>query len=337
MNSLAIGEIMSILDIKNLKAYYFTKAGIVKAVDGVNISIDRKIIIGIVGESGCGKSTLAKALSFNVEPPLKIVEGDIVIDGIKINDKNVNEIRRKILGIKVALIPQSAMNALVPTVKIRSFIKDVLKEKTGYATLEIFEELAVKRFKELNLPIEALDMYPFELSGGMRQRVLIAIATLLNPSLLIADEPTSALDVSTQKIVLETFYDIYRRGLVKSMIFISHDIATVRQIADEIIVMYTGKFVEKGSTEEMINEPLHPYSKGLIFSILTPELIVRERVRKAKEVLLKGEPPSLINPPPGCRFHPRCPFAMDICRKEEPPMIEVERNRFVSCWLYAKR
>jgi peptide/nickel transport system ATP-binding protein len=336
MNSLAIGEIMSILDVKNLKAYYFTKAGIVKAVDGVNISIDRKIIIGIVGESGCGKSTLAKALSFNVEPPLKIVEGDIVIDGIKINDMTINEIRRKILGIKVALIPQSAMNALVPTVKIRSFIKDVLKEKTGYTTLEIFE-LAVKRFKELNLPIETLDMYPFELSGGMRQRVLIAIATLLNPSLLIADEPTSALDVSTQKIVLETLYDIYRRGLVKSIIFISHDIATVRQIADEIIVMYAGKFVEKGSTEEMINEPLHPYSKGLIFSILTPELIVRERVRKAKEVILKGEPPSLINPPPGCRFHPRCPFAMDICRKEEPLMIEVERNRFVSCWLYAKR
>jgi peptide/nickel transport system ATP-binding protein len=336
MNSLAIGEIMSILDVKNLKAYYFTKAGIVKAVDGVNISIDKETIIGIVGESGCGKSTLAKALSFNVEPPLKIVEGDIVIDGIKINDITTDEIRRKILGIKVALIPQSAMNALVPTVKIRSFIKDVLKEKTGYSTREIFE-LAVKRFKELNLPIETLDMYPFELSGGMRQRVLIAIATLLNPSLLIADEPTSALDVSTQKIVLETLYEIHRRGLVKSIIFISHDIATVRQIADEIIVMYAGKFVEKGPTEEMINEPLHPYSKGLIFSILTPELIVRERVRKAKEVLLKGEPPSLINPPPGCRFHPRCPFAMDICRKEEPPMIEVEKGRFVACWLYAKR
>jgi peptide/nickel transport system ATP-binding protein len=179
-------------------------------------------------------------------------------------------------------------------------------------------------------------MYPFELSGGMRQRVLIAIATLLNPSLLIADEPTSALDVSTQRMVLETLYDIYRKGLVKSIIFISHDIATVRQIADMIIVMYAGKIVEKGATENIINEPLHPYSKGLMFSILTPEPQIKERVKRREDILLKGEPPSLINPPPGCRFHPRCPYAMDICRREEPKTIEVEKNRFVSCWLYLK-
>jgi peptide/nickel transport system ATP-binding protein len=326
---------MNIVEVENLKAYYFVRNGIVRAVDGIDLTIDKKMIVGIVGESGCGKSTLARALSLNLEPPLKIVEGSITIDGIKISEMPVNEVRRKILGIKVALIPQSAMNALIPTIKIKYFIRDVLKEKTGYTLQEILE-LAMKRFKELNLPLNTLDMYPFELSGGMRQRVLIAIATLLNPSLLIADEPTSALDVSTQRMVLETLYDIYRKGLVKSIIFISHDIATVRQIADMIIVMYAGKIIEKGATENIINEPLHPYSKGLMFSILTPEPQIKERVKRREDILLKGEPPSLINPPPGCRFHPRCPYAMDICRREEPKTIEVEKNRFVSCWLYLK-
>jgi peptide/nickel transport system ATP-binding protein len=326
---------MNIVEVENLKAYYFVRNGIVRAVDGIDLTIDKKMIVGIVGESGCGKSTLARALSLNLEPLLKIVEGSITIDGIKISEMPVNEVRRKILGIKVALIPQSAMNALIPTIKIKYFIRDVLKEKTGYTLQEILE-LAMKRFKELNLPLNTLDMYPFELSGGMRQRVLIAIATLLNPSLLIADEPTSALDVSTQRMVLETLYDIYRKGLVKSIIFISHDIATVRQIADMIIVMYAGKIIEKGATENIINEPLHPYSKGLMFSILTPEPQIKERVKRREDILLKGEPPSLINPPPGCRFHPRCPYAMDICRREEPKTIEVEKNRFVSCWLYLK-
>ncbi len=326
---------MNIVEVENLKAYYFVRNGIVRAVDGIDLAIDKNMIVGIVGESGCGKSTLARALSMSLEPPLKIVEGSITIDGIKISEMPVDEVRRKILGIKVALIPQSAMNALIPTIKVKNFIRDVLKEKTDYSLQEI-HELAMKRFKELNLPLNTLDMYPFELSGGMRQRVLIAIATLLNPSLLIADEPTSALDVSTQRIVLEALYDIYRKGLVKSIIFISHDIATVRQIADMIVVMYAGKIVEKGATEDIINEPLHPYSKGLMFSILTPEPQIKERVKKREDIILRGEPPSLIIPPPGCRFHPRCPYAMDICRKEEPKIIEVERNRFVSCWLYLK-
>ncbi|MEM4040714.1 MAG: ABC transporter ATP-binding protein, partial [Ignisphaera sp.] len=187
------------------------------------------------------------------------------------------------------------------------------------------------------LPVESLNMYPFELSGGMRQRILIALATLLNPSLLIADEPTSALDVSTQKIVLSTMHSIFIKGLVKSILFISHDIATVRQIADRIVVMYAGKIVEDGPTEEIIHNPLHPYSKALMFSILTPEIQIVERVKKALTLALAGEPPSLINPPPGCRFHPRCPFAMDICRREEPKLEKLEQNRYAACWLYLKR
>ncbi len=324
---------MDILEVKNLRAYYFTRGGIVKAVDGVDLYIDRKVIIGIVGESGCGKSTLARVLSMDIEPPLKLVSGDIAIEGIKVSDMSLSEIKRKIAGIKIALVPQSAMNALVPTVRIKDFIRDVVKEKLNYSVKEILK-LAKERFEELNLPLTALDMYPFELSGGMRQRALIAIATLLNPTILIADEPTSALDVSTQKMVLETLFNIYKRNLVKSILFISHDIATVRQIAEMITVMYAGKIVEIGSTGQLINEPLHPYSRGLLFSILTPEPQIRERVEKVETFILKGEPPSLISPPSGCRFHPRCPYAMDICRRKEPPLIEVEKHRFVSCWLY---
>ncbi|MEM3953131.1 MAG: ABC transporter ATP-binding protein [Nitrososphaerota archaeon] len=327
---------MVVLETRGLKAYYILRKGTVKAVDNVDLIVNEKSIVGIVGESGCGKSTLAKTLALDIVPPLKLIDGRIVIDGIDVTEMPLNQARKKIAGVKVSIIPQSAMNALVPTVKIKNFIVDVLSEKTDIDSEKIIE-LAEKRLKELNLPVESLNMYPFELSGGMRQRILIALATLLNPSLLIADEPTSALDVSTQKIVLSTMHSIFIKGLVKSILFISHDIATVRQIADRIVVMYAGKIVEDGPTEEIIHNPLHPYSKALMFSILTPEIQIVERVKKALSLALAGEPPSLINPPPGCRFHPRCPFAMDICRREEPKLEKLEQNRYAACWLYLKR
>jgi peptide/nickel transport system ATP-binding protein len=193
--------------------------------------------------------------------------------------------------------------------------------------------LALKRFREIGLPEIAINMYPFELSGGMRQRAVIAIATLLNPRLLIADEPTSALDVVTQKMVLKTFLDVCNRNIIKSIVFITHDIATVGQIATRIVIMYAGKIVEDGSVEEVVAKPLHPYTDGLLGSVLTPE----EEIRKRGLKYIPGQPPDLANPPPGCRFHPRCPFAMDICKREEPPFIEVEKSRFVVCWLYSKR
>ncbi|MEM4441755.1 MAG: ABC transporter ATP-binding protein [Ignisphaera sp.] len=327
---------MVVLETRGLKAYYILRKGTVKAVDNVDLIVNEKSIVGIVGESGCGKSTLAKTLALDIVPPLKLIDGRIVIDGIDVTEMPLNQARKKIAGVKVSIIPQSAMNALVPTVKIKNFIVDVLSEKISIDSEKIIE-LAEKRLKELNLPVESLNMYPFELSGGMRQRILIALATLLNPSLLIADEPTSALDVSTQKIVLSTMHSIFIKGLVKSILFISHDIATVRQIADRIVVMYAGKIVEDGPTEEIIHNPLHPYSKALMFSILTPEIQIVERVKKALSLALAGEPPSLINPPPGCRFHPRCPFAMDICRREEPKLEKLEQNRYAACWLYLKR
>lgn len=321
---------------RNLKAYYMLRKGAVKAVDGVNLVVEDETILGIVGESGCGKSTLARAIALDIVPPLKLVSGEMTVDGVNVTKMPLDEARKVIAGTKIALIPQSAMNALVPTVKIKDFIADVLTEKLAIPRGEAIER-AAERLRELNLPVESLYMYPFELSGGMKQRILIALATLLNPSLLIADEPTSALDVSTQKVVLSTLYTIFSKRLVKSILFISHDIATVRQIAKKIAVMYAGKIVEEGGTEEMIYNPLHPYSKSLMFSILTPELEVRKRVKMSTPFMLTGEPPSLINPPQGCRFHPRCPFAMDICKNVEPPLTIVERDRFVACWLYLKR
>lgn len=172
--------------------------------------------------------------------------------------------------------------------------------------------------------------YPFELSGGMRQRAVIAIATILNPSLLIADEPTSALDVVNQKVLLKVLMQMKRQGIVKSIIFITHDIATVRQIADRMIIMYAGKIVEFAPVESLLEKPLHPYTQGLFNSVLTPE----PEVKKRGITSIPGAPPNLINPPSGCRFHPRCPHAMDVCKEKEPPLTEIEPGRRVACWLY---
>ena len=323
-----------VVETVDLRAYYMLRRGSVKAVDGVNLRIREREIVGVVGESGCGKSTLSRALVLDFVPPLRLVGGKIIIDGEDITRTPISEARKRIAGTKISLIPQSAMNAIIPVARVRDYIVDVVKEKTGMPKERILD-MARKRFEEIGLPPVALDMYPFELSGGMRQRVLIALATLLNPSLLIADEPTSALDVSTQKMVLTTLYNVFKMGLTKSIMFITHDIATVRQIATRIVVMYAGKIVEDGPTEDLIHNPFHPYSKALMYSILTPEPEIRKRVEQVGGI--SGEPPSLINPPPGCRFHPRCPYAMDVCRREEPPMIEVEKGRFVACWLYAKK
>ncbi|MEM1611533.1 MAG: ABC transporter ATP-binding protein [Sulfolobales archaeon] len=325
---------MNILRVEDLRAYYFLGRSAVRAVDGISIEIQKESIVGIVGESGSGKTTLARVLSLDITPPLRLVGGKIEIEGEEVTATNIDIMRKKLAGVKVSIIPQSAMNALVPVARIRDIVIDIMRDKKKLGKDEILH-MARRRLEELNLPAEVLSRYPFELSGGMRQRVLIAIATLLSPTLLIADEPTSALDVSTQKIVLSTLYEVFNRRFVKSLIFISHDIATVRQIASRMVVMYAGEIVEDGPTDKIIADPMHPYSKILMNSILTPELKIRERLKRIdlNKVVISGEPPSLSNPPPGCRFHPRCPFAMEICRKEKPPLITINDRRVV-CWLY---
>lgn len=330
-----------LLELNDVKAYYEQVIGprirIIRAVDGVSLKIREREIVGIVGESGCGKSTLANIIMTNIRPPLRFIEGSVKLytpkGVINLEKLDRDYVKKSIWGKEIAIVPQSALNALMPTLRIKRIVYDVLRSHIPDIDMDKVIELTKRRFKELGLPEYSVEMYPFELSGGMRQRAVIAVSTLLNPRLLIVDEPTSALDVVTQKIVLKTFKDVFEKEIIKSIVFISHDIATVRQIASRMVVMYAGKIVEDGPTENLISNPLHPYSNGLINSVLTPE----EEIRKRGLRYIPGQPPDLSNPPPGCRFHPRCPFAMDVCRREEPPMVQVNSERFVSCWLYAKR
>lgn len=320
---------MNILEVREYRVYYKTLSGYVRAVDGVDLDLGDKVIMGIIGESGCGKSTLAQSL-ISPKYPMIYMGGKAILSGrYNLVDLSPGE-RRKLLLRELALIPQYALDALPVIKKIKTLISDLATDK------KIPREEAVDTFKErlrqVNLPERVLDMYPLELSGGMRQRVVIALSTIFKPKLLIADEPTSALDVVTQRQVLELLRELRDRDLIRSLVLISHDIASIRQIADEIATMYAGKIIEIGSLDEIIKDPLHPYTSLLIKSI--PPIGISYRNKRLSG--LGGTPPSLLNPPPGCRFHPRCPLAKSICSREEPPLIKVGKS-IVRCWLYTER
>jgi peptide/nickel transport system ATP-binding protein len=317
---------MALLEAQAVKAYYSTRQGYIKAVDNIDLTIDKGMTLGVAGESGCGKSTLMNTLMMNVKPPLHFLEGTIVLDGKVISKMNMSELKKDVWGVRISLVPQSALNALMPTKRIIDFIKDVIRHHTDVSDSEIVSR-ARKRFEELNLPVDSLSMYPHELSGGMKQRAIIAVSTLLNPRLLIVDEPTSALDVSTQKQVLKMLMDLRKTGITESMIFVTHDIAILRQIADSITIMYAGKIVESGLTEDVLFDPKHPYTISLTSSVVTPEPEVRERGLAS----IPGEPPDLLDPPEGCRFYPRCTKSMSICRSVEPPLVKSEGNQLVAC------
>lgn len=323
---------MTLLHAENVRAYYFVPNGKVKAVDGVNLSLEKGITLGLAGESGCGKSTLVNTLFGFIKPPLHLVEGTITLDGQKISGMDRKTLKKNVWGVMVSLVPQSALNALMPTKKVLDFIKDVVLQHKKLSDSEILS-MARRRFEELNLDVKALYMHPHELSGGMKQRAVIATSTLLNPKLLIVDEPTSALDVSTQKQVLKMLVDLKKSGIIQSMIFVTHDIAVLRQIADLIAIMYAGKIVELSSTDNVLYNPKHPYTAGLVNAVVTPE----PEVRRRGIVSIAGEPPNLLKPPSGCRFHPRCKFAMDLCSKEEPPLLEVGDKTLVACHLFSSR
>lgn len=333
---------MERLSLKNVKAYYrlllVNKEVHVKAVDGVSLSIRSGDVVGLVGESGCGKSTLAKVMTMNVVPPLEFIEGSVILytregEAIDLTKLGRSELKSRVWGKHVSIVPQDAMAALMPTIKIKKIAYDVLRSHDPGVTMEEVEDRLRRRLSELDLPDYVPDRYPFELSGGMAQRTVIAISTLLNPELLIVDEPTSALDVVTQKQVIKTLMDLIKKEIIDSMVFISHDISVVRQVANVIAVMYAGKIVEVGPTEDIIHNPLHPYTKGLIESVLTLEPEVRKRGLR----YIPGQPPNLINPPKDCRFANRCGFAMERCRREEPPLVKVGDKRYVACWLHIQR
>ena len=311
------------LQVEDLRVYYQTLAGEVQALDGVTFSIADGEIMGLAGESGCGKTTLGNSL-IRLSARMRYIGGSAVLDGEELpiwDGDQMNAFRFE----KVSMIPQYAMSAMNPTRKIGRMTGELLESrKVSYHS--ILPELK-RRLDLVELSHDVLNMYPIELSGGMKQRAVMVISTLLNPSLLIADEVTSALDVSTQKAVAEMLVEFRDREYVNSMIFITHDISILYQIADTILVMYAGKLAEKAPTEVIINSPRHPYTRLLISSLPT----VGVKYAEEKLTGIPGHPPLLLDPPTGCRFRDRCPVAFDKC-VEEPPFLEVEDNHFVACW-----
>ncbi|MFP4113812.1 MAG: ABC transporter ATP-binding protein [Spirochaetota bacterium] len=311
------------LHIEDLTVHYQTLSGEVEVLDEVSLNVPDGEILGIAGESGCGKTTLVNAL-IRLVPPMKIIGGKVELDGVQLpvgNFEAMNKHRLKDL----AIIPQYAMSAMNPTRKIGRMISELM-EARGVNVKKAMDDLNT-RLDLVNLSRDVLTMYPIELSGGMKQRMVMVLSTLLNPSLLIADEITSALDVSTQKAVAEMLVGFRDREFVKSIIFISHDVSILYQVADTILIMYAGQLAEKASTRTIISNPKHPYTKMLIGSL--PKVGVKYENKKLQGI--PGSPPLLINPPVGCRFRDRCPLAFEKC-VETPPFREVEPGRSVACW-----
>jgi len=321
-----MGKVM--LEVNELTTKYITRFGEnVYAVDHVSLKVEEGKSLGIAGESGCGKSTLALSLMGYYFPPLHYTSGEIIIDGQKITGMNPDDIRRKILGNEIAYIPQAAMNALNPTLKIIHFIEDVIRAHDPKASKKEIYELARERFEILGLPEEVLQKYPVELSGGMKQRTVIATSVILSPKVLIADEPSSALDVTSQKMVIKMLRDLMEKGYVKAMIFITHELPLLFNVTDDIMVMYAGQIVERGTAKEVVFDPLHPYSKGLMGAIIVPE----SGVRNVKLTAIPGTPPNLKNPPSGCRFADRCKYVQPECKVHSIDFRDIGNGRAYRC------
>ena len=311
------------LEVDDLQVYYRTLRGDVQAVDGVTFRVADGEIMGLAGESGCGKSSLGNSLVY-LTGRMKYVGGTATLDGAELpiwDFEAMNEHRYR----EISVIPQYAMSALNPTRKIGRMTSELLRSR-GVHYKSVVDEL-VRRFELVGLSEDVLGMYPIELSGGMKQRTVMVVSTLLNPSLLIADEITSALDVSSQRAVAELLVEFRDRGFVKSTIVITHDISVLYQVADTILVMYAGHLAEKAPADVIINSPRHPYTKLLISSL--PEIGVRYAEKQL--VGIPGTPPALLDPPEGCRFKDRCPLASARCNRR-PPFVEVDTGHQVACW-----
>ena len=315
---------MPLLSVENLKAYFFTMKGPVKAVDDVTFSLERGDVLGLAGESGCGKTTTALAILKLLPEPGRIVNGRIIFDGMDLVKLSEEEMRRKVRWKRISLIFQGAMNALNPVFKVGDqiaeaimFHEDVTKEEALERAAELFEMIGIEK--------SMINRYPFELSGGMRQRAMIAMALACRPDLVISDEPTTALDVIVQAQVLKLMTKL-KDELNLSFIVITHDLSVIAEVCNKVAIMYAGKLAEIGDVVTIFKKPMHPYTQGLIGAFPS--------VKEKKELIsIPGYPPDLLNPPKGCRFHPRCKYAMDICKKEEPEMKIIEGHR-VACHLY---
>jgi oligopeptide/dipeptide ABC transporter ATP-binding protein len=316
-----------ILKVKGLKTYFYTEEGVIKAVDGVDFMLQAGEVLGIVGESGCGKSVTSMSLLRLISAPGEIVEGEILFGEDDLLELSEDEMRA-IRGNRISMIFQQPTTALNPVFTVGDQIKEALKVHKGLDDTE-----ADKRCEQLLAlvgiadPRRRMSSYPHQLSGGMCQRVMIAMGLACNPELLIADEPTTALDVTIQAQILDLMRDL-REKINTAIILITHDLGVVAEMVDNVLVMYAGKVVEYAPVKELFAAPKHPYTQGLIASI--PVLgMVKEELDT-----IAGTVPSLLNLPPGCRFATRCPYRMERCDQEEPPLIKLEGNRLVRCWLY---
>ena len=298
----------------------------------MSLKVEEGKSLGIAGESGCGKSTLALSLMGYYFAPLHYTSGEIIIDGRNITGMDPDDVRKSILGTEIAYIPQAAMNALNPTQKIINIIEDVVRAHDQYKSKKDILDLARSSFEILGLPAEVLQKYPVELSGGMKQRTVIAISVILGPKVLIADEPSSALDVTSQKMVIKMLRNLMDNGLIKAMIFITHELPLLYNVTDNIMVMYAGQIVENGSAKETVFDPLHPYAKGLMGSIIVPE----KGLRGAKLTAIPGVPPNLKKPPSGCRFAERCKLVRPECKVVSVGLQTVGDGRTYRCILPEK-
>jgi peptide/nickel transport system ATP-binding protein len=303
----------NVLWVKNLSTAYKMRGNeeYVYAVDDVSLNLAEGKTLGIAGESGCGKSTLALSLMGHYFPPLTYQSGEIHINGRNIMEIPYATLRTEVLGAEIAYIPQAAMNVLNPTLRVHNFVYHIMKERNKKITKEEALKLLKERFDLLGLPERAITAYATELSGGMKQRVVIAVSTILNPVILIADEPTSALDVSSQKLVIKMIKNMLKLGIVKSVVYITHELPLLRHITDNIMVMYAGQIVEQGATGQVIFDPVHPYTKALMGSIIVPEKDVKEWKIEG----IPGAPPNLKNRIEGCRFAARCRFTVQCTTK----------------------
>ena len=327
-----VEEKQTVLRTEHLKAFYILEMQgtqkTAKAVNDVDLQIYENEIYSIAGESGCGKTTLLKALFNEIVPPLRLIDGKIYyrIHGREVDATAMNaEEKRKLRMEYISYIPQGSMSVFNPVLKIKGTYQDFIASHVDGRSREKIFELAYRRILELGLPKNVLDVYPHQLSGGMRQRVTIALAALLSPRIMIGDEPTTALDVVVQRGVIQMLKDI-QKELKNTIILVTHDMGVHANIADRIGIMYAGKIVEEATTEKIFERPLHPYTQFLINSL--PKF-----GDKSMRDSVPGSPPSLTNLPTGCPFHARCPHVKDICRERMPDFYHPDEDHRVACWL----
>ena len=317
-----------LLEIKDLRINFYTYRGVVKALNGVNLKIYKGEFFGLVGETGCGKSVTASGVLNLVQNPGKIERGEIIFKGKDLLKMSKEEIREKIRGKEITMIMQYPVSALNPVMNNGDQIAESLITNKNMSEREARKRV-IELLREVNIPEpeKIVRQYPHQLSGGMAQRVMIAMMLSTEPSLLIADEPTTALDVSIQAQVLSLLKDLISKHKA-TVLLITHDLSVVAETCDRVGVMYAGDMVEVGEVDQIINNPQHPYTKGLINAIPSD--------RRNELVEIRGSVPDLVNPPSGCRFHPRCDYVMDLCKNEKPKVLQVEKDHIVACFLYER-